>query len=570
MGTHKMRWTWYHYHQFGFECFGTVSNLLQSSSALPLSTSSRWIIDESGQRVKLACINWVSHLEPMLVEGMGKQPLDIISKTIVSTGFNCVRLTWPLFLVTNDSLANLTVRQSFRALGLVESIAAITVNNPTLVDLTLIEAFKTVVSNLADNNIMVILDNHISKPGWCCSNYDDNGFFGDKYFDPDVWIKGLTKMATIFNGSPNVVGMSLRNELRGPRQNVADWYRYMQKGAEAVHSINPDVLVILSGLNFDNDLSYLSKKQVEVTFKGKLVFELHWYGFSDGQAWANGNPNNVCGSVMGNVMRRAGFLLDQGWPLFLSEFGLDQRGTNTNDNRYLGCMMAFAAEHDLDWALWTLQGSYYIREGVLSLDETYGLLAWDWCKTRNTSILQRIQAIQSPFQGPGLSDLSPYNIIFHPATGLCVKRKSYLLQSLELGPCNESEVWSYTEQQTLTLTDKLLCLKADDIGKPARLGITCSDSQSKWEFISDSKMHVSSKASNDNSSLCLDIGPDSSSIITNPCKCLSNDKKCDPESQWFKLIKSTREIASNTSFLQLPSQDNLWKFLKRQLNNFFT
>lgn len=176
-------------------------------------------------------------------------------------------------------------------------------------------------------------------------------------------------------------------------------FRYMQRGAEAVHSANPNVLVILSGLSFDNDLGYLSKKPVELTFQGKLVFELHWYAFSDGQAWANGNPNQVCGRVAGNVMRRAGFLLDQGWPLFLSEFGLDQRGTNVNDNRYLGCMMGVAAELDLDWALWTLQGSYYIRQGVLAMDETYGLLTWDWSKPRNSGLLQRIQAIQSPFQG---------------------------------------------------------------------------------------------------------------------------------------------------------------------------
>ncbi|RRT68253.1 hypothetical protein B296_00015671 [Ensete ventricosum] len=421
---------------------GNVCKLAQNSSALPLSTSSRWIVDESGVRVKLACVNWVSHLEPVVVEGMGKQPLDTISKKIAAMGFNCVRLTWPLFLVTNDSLAGLTVRQSFQGLGLMESIAAVQVNNPDLLNLTLIQAFKVrpsdhkkkkknarstiasvliisplisanltwnpdeqaVVSNLADNNIMVILDNHISKPGWCCSNFDGNGFFGDKYLDAEEWIKGLRKMAAMFDGWPNVVGMSLRNELRGPKQGVTEWY--MQRGAEVVHSANPNVLVILSGLSFDNDLSYLSKKPVELTFQGKLVFELHWYAFSDGQAWANGNPNQVCGRVAGNVMRRAGFLLDQGWPLFLSEFGLDQRGTNVNDNRYLGCMMGVAAELDLDWAVWTLQGSYYIRQGVLAMDETYGLLAWDWSKPRNSGLLQRVQAIQSPFQGLGVDFLA--------------------------------------------------------------------------------------------------------------------------------------------------------------------
>ncbi|KAG6529317.1 glycosyl hydrolase 5 family protein-like [Zingiber officinale] len=532
--------------------------LVGCSSALPLSTSSRWIVDDAGRRVKLSCINWVSHLEPAVAEGMGKQPLDVISKRVAASGFNCVRLTWPLFLVTNDTLGKLTVRQSLQALGLAESVAAVQVNNPDLVDLSLIQAFQAVVSNLGDNNIMVILDNHISKPGWCCSNFDGNGFFGDKYFNPDVWISGLTKMATLFKNSTNVVGMSLRNELRGPRQNVADWYRYMQNGAEAVHSANPDVLVILSGLSFDNDLSHLAKKQVELSFKGKLIFEVHWYAFSDGQAWANGNPNRVCGSVAASVMRRAGFLLEQGWPLFLSEFGLDQRGTNTNDNRYLGCMMSVAAELDLDWAFWTLQGSYYIRQGVLGLDETYGMLAWDWCRTRNTHMLERIQAIQSPFRGPGLSDVSPYTILFHPATGLCVLRKSTLFQPLELGPCTESEAWSYTEQQTLALKNKLLCLKADDIGKPATLGIICSDSQSKWEFVSDSKMHISSKKVSENTSLCLDVEPESNRIVTNPCKCLSQEDKCDPESQWFKMIESTRKSASKSSLQQLPSPLGVW------------
>jgi hypothetical protein len=84
---------------------------------------------------------------------------------------------------------------------------------------------QAVVSSLGENGVMVILDNHVSKPGWCCGNNDGNGFFGDAYFDPDVWVDGLTKMATMFAAVPSVVAMSLRNELRGPRQNSADWYK---------------------------------------------------------------------------------------------------------------------------------------------------------------------------------------------------------------------------------------------------------------------------------------------------------------------------------------------------------
>jgi len=173
----------------------------------------------------------------------------------------------------------------------------------------------------------------------------------------------------------------------------------MVKGAEAAHAANPDVLVILSGLNFDTDLSFLRDRPVSLTFKGKLVFEVHRYGFTDGGAWADGNPNQVCGKVTANIKKTSGFLVDQGWPLFVSEFGGDLRGTNVNDNRYLNCFLALVAELDLDWAYWTLVGSYYFREGVIGMEEFYGLLSWDWNQVRSTSFLNRISALQIPFRG---------------------------------------------------------------------------------------------------------------------------------------------------------------------------
>ena len=180
----------------------------------------------------------------------------------------------------------------------------------------------------------------------------------------------------------------------------------MQAGAEAVHGANPNVLVILSGLNYDKDFTFLRNKPVSLTFSRKLVFEMHWYGFSDGEAWKDGNPNEVCGRVVNNNMRMSGFLLDQGYPLFVSEFGIDLRGTNVNDNRYFNCFLAWAAEYDLDWALWTLVGSYYLREGVVGLNEYYGLLNWNWCELRNASFLQRISVIQSPLQGNDFSSFT--------------------------------------------------------------------------------------------------------------------------------------------------------------------
>ncbi|GAV85791.1 Cellulase domain-containing protein [Cephalotus follicularis] len=501
--------------------------------ALPLSTNSRWIVNENGQRVKLTCGNWASHLETMVAEGLSKQPVEVISKRIVSMGFNCVRLTWPTFLVTNDSLSNVTVRQSFQAYGLLESIAGIQAFNPSIVDLPLIKAFQAVVTSLGQNNVMVILDNHISKPGWCCSATDGNGFFGDQYFNPDLWIEGLSRMAATFQGVSNVVGMSLRNELRGLKQNVDDWFRYMQKGSEAVHSANPKVLVILSGLSFDTDLSFLHDRSVNLSFTGKLVFEMHRYAFTDGSSWVNGNLNEVCGRLVSTLNRTSLFLLDKGWPLFVSEFGGDERGTNVNDNRFLNCFHAVLAEHDLDWALWTLSGSYYLREGALGVDEAYGVFSYNWCDTRNATYINRLSGLQVQFQGPGLPTTNAYKVIFHPSTGLCVLRRS-LKDPLILGHCNESDAWSYTTQKIISPKKSHACLQADAVGKPAKLGKICTDSRSIWNMISDSKMQLSSIAT-DGTSVCLDIDSNNT-IVTNKCKCLSQDTTCDPVSQWFKLV----------------------------------
>ena len=154
--------------------------------------------------------------------------------------------------------------------------------------------------------------------------------------------------------------------------------------------------------------------------------------------------------------------------------------------------------------------------------------------------------------GPGIGKTHQYKIIFHPLTGLCVRRKS-LLEPLRLGlgPCSEAEAWTYTSRNILTVRGTYFCLQADEVSKPARLGIMCTDSNSKWEMISDSKLHISSTTSN-GSVVCLDVDS-KNTIVTNTCKCLSRDNKCDPASQWFKIVETTRSLNTPKSHVKINS-----------------
>ncbi|KAH0895858.1 hypothetical protein HID58_045426 [Brassica napus] len=397
-------------------------------------------------------------------------------------GFNCVRLTWPLDLMTNDTLA----------LKITE-----------------------VVSNLGQNGLMVILDNHLTYPGWCCSDNDLDAFFGYPNFDPVIWAKGLGKMATLFRNVTNVIGMSLRNEPRGTRDYPDLWFRFMPKGAEAVHAANPEVLVILSGIDFDTNLSFLRDRFFNVSFTDKLVFEQHWYSFShEGGAWVKHNSNDICAKIIGEVNHNGGFLLDRGFPLILSEFGTDERGVDVSGNRYMNCLVAWAAEKDLDWAVWALTGDYYLRTGTKHMVETYGVLDATWKNVRNSTYLQKLSGIQHPFRGN--------------------------VPTLRLELCTKSEPSTFNPKEGILWISKM-CVETPDVaGQKVKLGV--GSKCSKLGQISATKMHLSFKTSN-GLLLCLDVDERDNSIVANPCKCLTKDASCDPASQWFKRkdIKKTEK-----------------------------
>nr|XP_043609567.1 glycosyl hydrolase 5 family protein-like [Erigeron canadensis] len=515
--------------------------LVKCAYPLPLTTKSRWIVDEStGERVKFKCINWPAHLRPMLAEGLDKKPVGHIARHVASLGFNCVRLTYATHMFTR--YYNKTVVQTFRELKLTDAIKGLQKNNPVVLDLRVVDVLSVVINVIKAHGLMVVLDNHVSEPMWCCSDNDGNGLFGDKFFEPEEWLRGLAIVGERYMNNNMVVAMSLRNELRGPRESVSEWYRWVRKGATRIHVSKPDALILISGLYYDLDFTQLKTRTLglEPAITSKIVYETHQYSFSNGQnKWLHQAVNQMCNSMINDINTKAGFLTTGRHPaqLFVTEFGVNLMGTNRADNSFLPCYMAYLAKMDLDWALWALPGSYYFRQGIQNLDEPYGLLDSDWTRLRNPGFNDKLHLIQQTLQVPKTAS-SNYTLMYHPLSGRCINSNDK--KEIFTEGCDSAFTgWSHVgDGSPIQVLNTKLCIMVIGDGLPVKLPNDCNGKQSAWKSIPNS-FQITSKDGN-GVDLCLDFdGNSNSKILSKKCICAGGSAaNCreNPQSQWFQFV----------------------------------
>ncbi|KAJ7507163.1 glycoside hydrolase family 5 protein [Mycena galericulata] len=394
------------------------------AQTLPLSSSSRWIVDATGARVKFRCANWVGHLEANVPEGLSNQPLDTIVNWVADNGFNCVRLTYSIDMALAPSVS---VSDSFTQGGVAAGVDATEFAavynaaaklNPFLTTSTRLEVFGAVIDALWARGVMTVLDNHVSKASWCCNYTDGNGWWdtasgiydaaNQQYFVTSNWLEGLEAMAIWAQSHPGVVAMSLRNEMRQlPVLNsVNDWYKFVEEAGAAIHTNNDDLLIVVGGVLGALDLSQLKTSALDTSaWAGKNVWEFHAYAFSV----LYDILGSDCSVVQGEYGFYAGFVLSQNeaytGPLWLSEFGVGQTGGTyeglvESDYNYLTCLAQYMTSNDADWSVWALQGTYYVRDGTINYDESYGLLTTDWSTWRNSNFTSLLGAMWNVTQGP--------------------------------------------------------------------------------------------------------------------------------------------------------------------------
>ncbi|KAI1661843.1 glycoside hydrolase family 5 protein [Daldinia decipiens] len=378
----------------------------------PLVTSGRDMKNARGENVVYAGANWPGHGEVMIPDGLRYQSIETIVSKIKSVGMNSIRLTYAIQMIDEiySNGKDTTVKDSFtKALGQTNGpkvYKEFLAKNPSFNDSTTrLQVFDAVAAECAKQKVFVHLDNHMSKAAWCCSTNDGNSWFGDTDYNVDNWTRGLSYMANHGKNWPALTSMSLRNELRKPDSNPTlssqsynwrDWYTNIKKGTSAINSANPNLLIFLSGLDFDTFVTPVvqgteftpgTAKFNKADFQGyanKLVLEIHNY-----QNSAN-NCNNLKNSLYSSgfqALHADDSKAVNVFPVLLTEFGFDMSGSAWQGT-YATCIASYLAEQKAGWFIWVISGSYYVRSGTQDFEETWGLLKHDWSDWRSSAYIE--------------------------------------------------------------------------------------------------------------------------------------------------------------------------------------
>lgn len=345
--------------------------------SFPLTTKGRWIVDQQGQRVKLHGTNWYGGSDGWsVVGGLDQNSMTNIVRLIKELGFNSVRLPFSNAMLHMD----VTPPEAVKA-------------NPQLAGKSPIEVFDATVAELSAQGIYVILNNHTTSSQWCCG-WDTNALWFNDDQTTEQFMTDWEWMVARYKNNPWVIAADLRNEIRsGPTGepkwgtgDERDWHRTAESLGNRLLRINPDLLIIVEGLNYATDFSGVAAKPIQLSVPNRIIYSPHNY------SWFGGDLSKLNYESM-----RDG--LDKGWgfifkgtdglqaPVWVSEFGAGPK----DDPKWLNYFVRYLRENDLDWCMWPLNNG--VRGGNGSVEE-WGVVTTDWKRRLTdwrTKVLDTIQ-----------------------------------------------------------------------------------------------------------------------------------------------------------------------------------
>ncbi|KIC58409.1 cellulase family glycosylhydrolase [Microbacterium hominis] len=345
-----------------------ASALLAVSTVAPMSaqaaadgwwhTSGSRIVAADGSTVTIKAANWFGLETPNCApHGLWSITLDEGLAQIAAMGFNTVRLPY-----SNQCLAASTT----------SSIDAS--RNPDLVSLTPLQLMDAVIAKARAHGLRVILDRHrIESSGqsklWYTSTYSEKR-----------WIDDWVMLANRYRDDPTVVGADLHNEPHGSAcwgcgDTSRDWWAAATRAGNAVLAANPRLLIIVDGVERQNDASTTwwggglkdaGAEPVVLATPNRVVYSPHEYPASVyGQSWfsAPNYPANLPSVWEANW----GYLARTGSaPIFVGEFGTKLE--TTSDAQWLRALVSYLGTNGLSFGYWSFNPNSGDTGGLVADD----------------------------------------------------------------------------------------------------------------------------------------------------------------------------------------------------------
>jgi endoglucanase len=346
------------------------------SGAGSLHTRGGEIVDSNDQPVRLLGLSWFGmETDWFAPHGLDRQPLSWMLDRIAELGYNTLRIPF--------------CSQMFDASSMVRNVDF--GKNPELAGKKPIEVLDEIIEQAGARKLRIILDRH--RP----DAYNQSELWYTGAYPEQRWIDDWKMLALRYKGNSTVVGFDLHNEPHGQATwgsgNMAnDWRLAAERAGNAILSVNPDLLIIVEGIENVNNNYYwwggnlmaAGDNPVRLSVANRVVYSPHDYPQSIyGQPWFSSPnyPNNLSG-VWDMYW---GYLVKQNIaPIWIGELGTKYE-TNS-DKQWLSSLVSYIVTNKLSFSYWCWNPNS---------NDTGGILKDDWM-----SIQTEKQAALQPALAP--------------------------------------------------------------------------------------------------------------------------------------------------------------------------
>lgn len=356
--------------------------------ALPLHTQGRWIVDARNRPIELASVSWYGADQNDFVPGgLDRARLADIARLIRSMGFNSVRLLW-----ANETFERNPVVPDYAVRA-----------NPEFRGKHAMDVFDSVVAALAREHLMIVLDNHMSRADWCCSETDGNGLWHTKDYPESSWLADWRAIVRRYRAQPYVIGADLRNELRsgaawGGNDPSLDWHAAAERGGDAVLAENPRLLIFVESIHYSTDFRQVGALPVHLAVANRVVYSPHDYGWD--------HPAHETEADLARQLdARWGYLIHMPdpAPVWVGEFGICHGDLDscTFQGRPIGAwfplFIRYLRDTGISWSYWALNGTQSTGASrTYGAEETYGMLDMNYAHPASDSMLRLLQSAMGP------------------------------------------------------------------------------------------------------------------------------------------------------------------------------